>query len=220
MAKCHNCNIEILDVSEYCPLCRNVLEKDETLENMYPNGHISMRKLNLFARIYLFSIIMIEAVLVLLNFVLATKIWWSAITGLGLMYSYLVLRYAIIGKSGHRIKAFVLILLGILSALAIDFVIGYRGWSVDYMLPAGILMMDAVILICIFINRRSWQSYIMWLIFMLICSLLPVTLFMNQFVNHWYLAFAPAFFTTAILLGVLIIGGDRALDEIRRRFHM
>lgn len=220
MAKCRNCNVEILDVSHFCPLCRTVLEADDSLENMYPNERMLMRKYHFLSRIYLFSILMIEAVLVLLNIILDSEIWWCIITALGLLYSYLVLRYAIIGKSGHRSKAFVLILLGVLSGIAIDFVLGYRGWAVDFLLPAGILIMDVVLVICIFINRRCWHSYIMWLVSMQLCSIIPIVLFINNLENHWYIACMPALLTAAILLGVFIIGGKRSTDEIRRRFHI
>lgn len=220
MAKCQNCNVEILDVSQFCPLCRTVLEEDKTLLNMYPNERVLMRKYHLFSRIYLFGIIIAETVLVLLNIVLETKIWWCIITGLGLLYSYLVLRYAIIGKSGHRSKAFVLILLGVLSAIAIDFVLGYRGWSVDFMLPSGILIMDVVILVCILINRRCWHSYIMWLFSMLLCSIIPIILFVNDLEKYWFISYMPAIITAAILLGVFIIGGRRSMEEVKRRFHI
>lgn len=219
MAKCRNCNIEILDASAYCPLCRNVLEKDDGVENMYPDGHSAMRKHQMLARIYLFCSIMAEAALVLLNYVLGHEIWWSVLTGLGLLYSYLVLRYAIIGKSGHRTKASVLVLLAVLSAVAADFAVGYRGWSVDFMLPAGIIAMDIVLLVCLFVNHRSWQSYIPWLMTMLVCSLLPIVLFVTNLENYWYFAYAPVILTASILLGVFIIGGRRAADEVKRRFH-
>ena len=220
MAKCRNCNIEILDVSQFCPLCRTVLEADDSLENMYPNERVMIRKFHLLSRIYLFSIIVIEAVLVLINIAMDSEIWWCIITALGLLYSYLVLRYAVIGKSGHRSKAFVLILLGVLSAISIDFVLGYRGWSVDFMLPTGILIMDVALILFILINRRCWHSYIMWLFAMEIISVIPVVLFMNNLENHWYLAFMPLIFTTAILVGVFVIGGRRSMEEVKRRFHI
>ena len=220
MAKCNNCNIEILDASQYCPLCRTVLEIDDSLENMYPNEQPLLRKYQLLSRIYLLSITIIEMVLILLNFALGTEIWWCAITALGLLYSYLVLRYAIIGKSGHRSKAFVLILLGVLSAIAVDFVLGYRGWAVDYMLPAGILIMDVVLVVFILVNRRCWHSYIIWLFTMQICSIIPIVLFINHLEKYCFLAFMPAIVTATILLGIFIIGGRRSVDEVRRRFHI
>lgn len=220
MAKCRNCNIEILDESLYCPLCRTVLEADDSLENMYPNGRHLLRAYHLLSRIYLFSIILIQTVLVLVNILMESEIWWCVITGLGLLYSYLVLRYAIVGKAGHRSKAFVLILLAVLCTIAIDFVLGYRGWAVEYFLPGGIIIMDTVILICMFINRRCWHSYIVWLLSMLVCSVIPIVLLVSHLARYWYLAYMPMVFTAVILLGVFVIGGKRASDEMVRRFHI
>ena len=167
MAKCWNCNIEILDETEYCPLCQSILEPTDELENMYPDVRLKIRRLTLFSRIYLFCAILAEAALFCVNLLTESQIWWSAITGLAFLYFYMVLRYAILGKSGYKSKVTVLVILSILIAVVIDFVLGYRGWSVDYVLPVGILVVDAVVLICMIGNRRNWQSYMMWQILMI-----------------------------------------------------
>ena len=65
------------------------------------------------------------------------------------------------GKSSCRSKIFILALTTVLACIAVDMVIGYRGWSVDYVLPAGIVLVDTIIIGCMFFNRRSWQSYMM-----------------------------------------------------------
>ena len=176
MAVCKLCRVEVLNETEICPLCRSVLDKTETMENMYPNVRERIRGLRLASRIYLFCGIVIFAVLVLLDWHRESQIWWSVLTGLALLYGYLVLRYAIAGKSGYRGKVMVLSILAVLLAVAADFAIGYRGWSVDYVLPAGIVLVDVVILGCMFFNRRNWQSYMMWQIFMVLCSLIPAGL--------------------------------------------
>ena len=36
MSKCKNCNVEILDDSQICPLCHSVLEEGEEGRNTYP----------------------------------------------------------------------------------------------------------------------------------------------------------------------------------------
>ena len=161
MGKCVQCGVEVLDDTLSCPLCRSVLEQTDELENMYPNAGSAMRKRIFFSRIYLFCGILAEAVLILVNACSESMIWWSAIAGLVILYSYMVLRYAIIGKAGYRSKVTVLSLIALLSIVAADFIMGYRGWSVDYVLPAGIVLMDVSILGCMAVNRRNWQSYIM-----------------------------------------------------------
>ena len=57
MSKCRNCNVEILDETEFCPLCHSVLEQTEELENMYPDARLKTQKLKFFTRLYLFCAI-------------------------------------------------------------------------------------------------------------------------------------------------------------------
>ena len=165
MSRCKQCNVEILDETERCPLCHSVLEKTVEVENMYPNVRTMTRRLALLSRIYLFVAILVEALLIYLNVLSDSEMFWSAIPGLAMLYGYLVLRYAILGKSGYKGKTIVLTLIAILMVVAIDFVVGYRGWSVNYALPSAILLVDVGILILMCINRRNWQSYMMWQIF-------------------------------------------------------
>ena len=220
MSRCKQCNVEILDETERCPLCHSVLEKTVEVENMYPNVRTMTRRLALLSRIYLFVAILVEALLIYLNVLSDSEMFWSAIPGLAMLYGYLVLRYAILGKSGYKGKIIVLTLIAILMVVAIDFVVGYRGWSVNYALPSAILLVDAGILILMCINRRNWQSYMMWQIFMILCSVVPLVLYAVGIVTAPILALLAFAFSAALFLGMLIIGDRRARTELRRRFHV
>ena len=220
MSRCKQCNVEILDETERCPLCHSVLEKTVEVENMYPNVRTMTRRLALLSRIYLFVAILVEALLIYLNVLSDSEMFWSAIPGLAMLYGYLVLRYAILGKSGYKGKIIVLTLIAILMVVAIDFVVGYRGWSVNYALPSAILLVDAGILILMCINRRNWQSYMMWQIFMILCSVVPLVLYAVGIVTAPILALLAFAFSAALFLGTLIIGDRRARTELRRRFRV
>ncbi len=220
MSRCKQCNVEILDETERCPLCHSVLEKTVEVENMYPNVRTMTRRLALLSRIYLFVAILVEALLIYLNVLSDSEMFWSAIPGLAMLYGYLVLRYAILGKSGYKGKIIVLTLIAILMVVAIDFVVGYRGWAVKYALPSAILLVDAGILVLMCINRRNWQSYMMWQIFMILCSVVPLVLYAVGIVTAPILALLAFAFSTALFLGTLIIGDRRARTELRRRFHV
>lgn len=220
MSRCKQCNVEILDETERCPLCHSVLEKTVEVENMYPNVRMMTRRLALLSRIYLFVVILVEALLIYLNVLSDSEMFWSAIPGLAMLYGYLVLRYAILGKSGYKGKIIVLTLIAILMVVAIDFVVGYRGWSVNYALPSAILLVDVGILILMCINRRNWQSYMMWQIFMILCSVVPLVLYAVGIVTEPLLAVLAFAFSAALFLGTLIIGDRRARTELRRRFHV
>ncbi|MBR4870293.1 MAG: zinc ribbon domain-containing protein [Oscillospiraceae bacterium] len=219
MAECVNCKIEVLDETELCPLCRSILRPTDAVENMYPDVRIKMQKFKLVANIYLFCALCVEGALVALNILLQWKIWWSIVIGLALGYVYLVLRYAVLGKSGYRSKILLLSLVAVLAAVAADMAIGYRGWSVEYVLPMGIAAVDMAIGGCMIFNRRSWQSYMMWQLWMVAFSLIPAHLYFVQRMHSALFAFLPLLLSCALFLGTLIIGDRRARTELKRRFH-
>ena len=220
MSRCKQCNVEILDETERCPLCHSVLEKTVEVENMYPNVRTMTRRLALLSRIYLFVAILVEALLIYLNVLSDSEMFWSAIPGLAMLYGYLVLRYAILGKSGYKGKIIVLTLIAILMVVAIDFVVGYRGWSVNYALPSAILLVDAGILVLMCINRRNWQSYMMMQLFLVLMSVIAMILVAVKVIWFPYLAMGAMGASLFLFLGTLIIGDKRARTELKRRFHI
>lgn len=220
MSKCHNCNIEILDEAISCPLCHSVLEQTEELENMYPDARQVKQKLMFTCRIYLFCAIMLEFSLIGLCHELQSKVRWDFLAGIGLFYVWLVLRFAIIGKSGYRAKTIVLTILTVLLAIAVDLSIGYNGWSVDYVISSGILAVDIGIIVLMICNHRNWQSYIMWQLFMILCSAIPLVLYITGIEKLFIMAVLPAFVSIFLFLGTLLIGGRRAVVELKRRFHI
>ena len=220
MSRCKQCNIEVLDETERCPLCHSVLEPTVEVENMYPDVKIKTRRMMLLSRIYLFVAIVAEAILVVVNHYGNFETAWSLVTGLLFFYGYLVVRFAILGKTGYIAKTIFLTLIAILILIAIDFVSGYRGWSVRYVFPATIILVDAGILILMCVNRRNWQSYIMWQIFMILCSFIPIILYLTGIIYVPYLALAALGTSVFLFLGTLIIGDRRARVELKRRFHV
>lgn len=220
MSWCTKCNIEVLDETERCPLCQSVLEQTIEVENMYPNVRIKTRKMMLISRIYLFCAIILEVLLVYINVISDSQTWWSVITALSFLYVYMLIRFAILGKSGYKSKVTMLTLIAVLMLVAADFVSGYKGWSVNYAIPAAILFVDFGILVLMFVNRRNWQSYMMWQIFMILCSVVSLIFSLLGIATAPFMGeFA---FTASVLLfvGTLIIGDRRARTELKRRFHI
>ena len=220
MSRCKNCNVEVLDETSVCPLCHSVLEQTEELENMYPDARHNTQKLLFASRLFLFCAIVVEFVLVMIDFNSETKVHWSVLAGLGLLYIYTVLRYAVLGKSGYRAKMVVLVLLAVLLTVVIDIVTGYRGWSVDYVASGGIMFMDAAILVLMLFNRRTWQSFLMWQIIMMILSIIPAALYWLGLERNIYMAFLPLTVSVFLFLGTWMLGGRRASQELYRRFHI
>lgn len=87
------------------------------------------------------------------------------------------------GKSGYLAKTVCLVLLAIVMLLGIDYLTGYRRWSLDYVLPGGIIAIDLALFILILINRRNWQSYMMSELLTILLSIVPVVLLQMRIIH-------------------------------------
>lgn len=187
---------------------------------MYPDIRMRTRKLVMISRIYLFLAIVAEIVLVNVSFFFDWSSIVYLINGMVFFYGYMVIRYAILGKSGYIAKTVVLTALALAMLVAADFVVGYKGWSVNYVLPSGILLIDAGVILMMVINRKNWQSYMMLEIFMVLCGGVMLLLYLFDIVTSPIMSAVAFNVSVILLLGTVIIGGRRARVELKRRFHI
>lgn len=220
MSRCRQCNVEILDETERCPLCDSVLEHTEEMENMYPNVKVRTRKWVFLSKVYFFAAIVLEVILYGINYIDKYKIGWSLVAGLGLLYGYLVILLAIVGQAGHKIKIILLAAIGIVMMILADFVIGYHGWSVNYVLPACVIILDIGIAVLMLLNRRNWQSYIMVQLFLLLASGGMILLCVFGIITNVYLVGIAVLCSVFLFLGTIVFGAGRAKVELYRRFHI
>lgn len=220
MSKCRQCNVNILDDTEICPLCRCVVERQEEAEQTYPDIWLSERRMVFYTNICLFVILALSAVLAGINYRFYTGRMWAPIPIAAMIYVYVILRYGILADAGHRAKIVVLTTVGILFLILVDVVTGFYRWSVNYVFPGGILLLDAATLIMMCINIRNWQSYIMLQMGMILFSVCPIFLWRIHIITHPLFSLVTAGVTVLIILGTLIIGDRRAKIELSRRFHI
>ena len=131
-----------------------------------------------------------------------------------------IFRLDILSNNGYRTKIIATTLSGISYVILIDWIVGFHGWSVNYVLPAGIMLLDAGIVLLMIINSRNWQSYLMFQLFGIVCSLIPLLLIALHIVTHPGLSELAFGISVFLFLGTLIIGDRRARLELKRRFHV
>ena len=228
MRRCKNCQVTILDDTLVCPLCHSVLETDCREQNktekagtgMYPNVKNVSRKLNFIMKLYTFLAIVSEAALVIINYVTFSGMWWSAISGIGILYFYVTLRYCIQKNSGYLRISLTQIICAVLLTIGIDFIVGYRGWSVNFVLPSAILFMNLTIITLMLVNISNWQSYILLQLLTVLLSIMVLIFWKAGIIIHPMVTIVAAAVSAVLFLGTLIFGDRRAKNELKRRFHM
>lgn len=187
---------------------------------MYPNVKNASRALNLVVKMYIFLAILTEAALIVINYLTFSGIWWSAISGVVILYFYMTLRYAVLRNTGYRSVLVGQIVGGVLVTVVIDYIIGYRGWSVDYVLPSAILLFDVAIIVLMLVNQENWQSYILLQILAVLFGIGALVLWGLGIIRHPLLACIAAAVSAVVFIGTLIFGDRRAKAELKRRFRI
>jgi hypothetical protein len=212
-----------------CPLCSTVLEHKDNLGKpeetlikpaMYPNVREVTRTLNFIIKLYIFLAIVLELVLIIINYFTYRGFRWSEISGIAILYFYMTLRYSIQKNTGLKRVITMQVVFGALFTVCIDFIIGYRGWSVDFVIPSAILMLDLAIVILMLINIENWQSYILLQMMNVIFSIIIVILWKVGIIHFPILTIIAAGISVIFFIGTLIFGDRKAKNELKRRFHV
>ena len=216
------CKVDILDKTDKCPLCNNVLEWDGTeKENLYPNARIVRRKYQFLENIFLFASIVLWAVLFIIDYTTDPAFLWSFTAGLVIIFANVLLRLTILGKSSYMAKIVWTIIIGMAFLIEADLLTGNHGWGVNFAMPTALLLWDiAILILMLFVNRRNWQSYIMDQLTALVASAVILVLMWMDIITFPYYAFGVQVFTILMFVGTVIIGDRKAREELKRRFHL
>lgn len=224
MSTCNKCNVEVIDNSFVCPLCRGILEveaSDKVMPYpMYPDIRYNVHKLNFVLRIYLFVAIVSEFILIIINYFTYSGILWSIISGASIFYMFVFLKYIINSNTKHTIKIFMQTLGCILLLLVIDYSLGYSGWALNYAVPSTIFLLCLTITALMIINISNWPGYILLQIFSLILSIILLILYFGGVIEHLLFTFIAFASSLSLFIGTLIIGDKQAHTEIKRRFRI
>lgn len=220
MNRCSQCGVDILDDAKVCPLCHCTLKIEKEQKSRYPSIHIRQRKLAVALRIYLAAAIVVEAVVIYLNIRMKSEILWSVIVGAALFIAYYVMRMVISNRGGYRARTYSVTLYSCMYVILIDACLGYTGWSVNYVLPSCVVLLNIAVISLIFINRENWQSYIVTQISLVGCSLALLILKLCHIVTAPYVVESVLAITIATLMVMIIVGDRKARQELKRRFHV
>ena len=231
MGRCPKCNIIIYNRSGVCPLCNCVTDEltgeDEKAaalkfgENApYPNVLGRAKLVKLILRIVLFVFVVAEVIMVLINYYTPIRYPWSLITGICMLYIYLFLLYWISHDSGFASKIGLQMLITMIALFFIDKANGMRGWSLQWAIPGIILLGDGIVFFVMMLNRSRWQSYVLLLILLGLCSAAIIILYVFGLIHSAVMPFICFLVTLFYIFGTFLFGGKKAGNELSRRFHI
>ena len=223
MKYCKRCGVEVVGEREVCPLCSSVLHVDEKparQEDSFPDIAAKRKVRRKVFWICVYICVLIEALLLGLNRIFSPEVRWSLISGVAEAYVLLSLWQILSRRKGHITKLYFQAAAVFLLLLGIDYSLGFHGWAVKYGFPCVLLGFAAIILLCMIINFANWQNYLTMQVFMGIFSLAFLIYSFRGKNGNLILACVVFGIYLTLWVMTMIIGGRKAENEIRRKFHL
>lgn len=226
MKYCDKCKVHIGGSRKYCPLCQNPLSfikehrKTEINEEIFPFIPTLYRQHNLFFKIIVFLSIVAVVVTVTVNMIFQKYGWWSlfVVSGVGCLW---ILLYVAFYKR-KNIPKNIMYETVLLSSACIfwDWLVGWRGWSLDFALP--IICLSAM-LAMVFIGKimgLEAGDYLIYLVVGGLFGITPVLFVLFSLLSNPIMSLICVAASVIFLSGVVIFQGSSIVLELKKRLHL
>ena len=97
---------------------------------------------------------------------------------------------------------------------------GYKGWSLGVGMPVIVLTLDAIIIVCMIINRQNWESYLLLQIFCVILGAVQMALYFTKVLQSPVLPWTSFLVSLILFTSSVVIGDRKARNELKRKFYI
>lgn len=220
MKYCRHCKVHIRGEGKKCTLCENKLEglKEES-EEVFP--HIPpFYKSNLALKMMIFISIVALVVSFGIDMIFPSNINWPIL----FMFAVISIWIGLINivQKRYHIPKRILWQVIIISILAVfwDYKTGWRGWSLDYVIPIACVSAMIIMYITAKIMNLSMSDYITYVVLNAVFGIIPVLFMVFDLVHVAYLSIISIGFSIISLSAMVIFEGKEIKAEISKRMHI
>ncbi|MEG0873280.1 MAG: DUF6320 domain-containing protein [Clostridia bacterium] len=227
MKICNKCNLEIIDKTNICPLCKSkledILEQNDSINlednTTYPIILNHLHRYNIAIRIMLLISIITGILCLIVNYFITKKIYWSIVCIAGIIYCWITTMYSV--KKNINMAAHIFLQTICLSVMSIivDDVFGYIGWSYNLAIPIITTIANLTMFVLLIIAYRRYFKYIFYQLLITIISFIPLIFFKFNIIVYPLPIIISIVFATVTFICTIIFCSKDIKDEITRRFH-
>lgn len=219
MKYCPRCKVTVRGIPTYCPLCQGKLTGEES-SPFFPTVPSIYERYRLFFQILALSAIGMSVIAVTVNLIIPETGRWSLLVLLGVGCLWLSVGVSARNLSHVTNVIMTQSILGSLFFVLWDFVVGWRGWSIDYAVP--ILLMISMLTMQILIKARGIkvEDYMVCTSFHAFMGLVPLVLYLTGVLNQVIPTLICIAMSALLLAGLLIFKWGELLEEYHKRFRL
>ena len=186
---------------------------------LYPEI-INIKKSNAIIKFLIVLTIMLSGICIAINLLTTQSLNWSLLVVLGFVYVWITTLYSI--YRNVNIAAHVMLQLLTVSAVVflIDYILGYKGWSLEIAIPIIIIIANVTMLVLTVVSRKRYFKYAISQIVILLFSLCPIFFMLQGIIQFEILTVISTCISVGVFIVVLILCGRQVLQTVKRNFHM
>jgi hypothetical protein len=215
------CGVTVNNPRKYCPLCQGELTGEIVAEKeTFPEIPTVYSQYRLFFRLLIFLSIIGGAAALIVNLIFRQTGLWSVIVLAAIFYTWVTLITAVQRRS--RISKKILYQVVVLSILlfAIDRANGYKGWAINYVIPAVHVSALLSMAIIAFIRMPDFREYLLHIIIMAVLGLAPLLIVMFGWAGVLWPSLSCTVISVVALVAIIVFGTVETKDELEKRFHV
>lgn len=222
MKYCANCKVTVAGPAARCPLCQGSLQKNEEPDvrgDIFPRIPDTLHKHSLFFRILILASVVAAVTCVAINLILPKHGWWSLFVLGGLACMWISLAVAFHYR--RNVPKSILYQVAVVCVLVIlwDYYTGWRGWSIDYVVPVACVVAMLVLAITARIFKLNLGSFIMYFTISALFAIVPMIFYLLGMLRVVYPSLICVAGSVISLAALMIFEGDNMRKELKRRLH-
>jgi len=214
--------VSIRGTKERCVLCGNTvttIDSKSEAEEIFP-AVPPYYKSNMAMRIMIFISLSAIVISYTIRMLFPTTLNWPIFVLFGVGSAWLSL--AIIIQKGKSIPKVILWQVTFIPLLAVfwDWQTGWRGWSLDYLIPILYLAAEVVMYVTAKITKLSVRDYISYALLAGIFGIIPILFILFEWVKTPYPSITCAAVSLIFLMAIFIFQGSYIKSELKKRMHI
>lgn len=221
MQNCNNCKVSLKGSYKICPLCGGIVQdSEEKSEEVFIHTPTIYQEFNVFIRIMLLVSICAIIICFAINAIFTKDSRWSLLVAAGILCMWISM-LIIINKRNNIPKVIIwqVVIISILSVLW-DRSIGWRGWSIDYVIPSVCVGAMIVMAISAKIIKVGVRDLIVYLFIDGIFGFVPIVFILFGGLNVTFPSIICVASSAISLTALILFQGDNIKSELNKRMHI
>ena len=228
--RCQKCGLTFSGERVYCLLCKKrIIDEgtaDSSIKEDFDVFPVTQKKQAdfIFMKIVTFAALaaVIVAGMVDRLMVLSDRTWqpifFLVVIGVAGGYALLIVGQ----RKWKNIRKMVMyeVIIGMILCIAYDWYTGWKGWSVQIILPLTVVGMNLLYFVLGFVDRKHQTDYGIYFLLTIIATVLVVILVCVGVMHNTMLVTVTTGIGVLLLLAKIIFQGKTFLSELSRRLHV